>query len=192
MEECKNVKFKLLFNYLEELTRKYEETFELKEKLLKELEERAMYDSLTGIYNRYVLLDVLGKELQRLERTEKGKFFIIFFDLDKFKSVNDIYGHEKGDEVLKEVAKTIKKSFRDYDIVARFGGDEFIVVVEDDFEKNLKSILQRLRKRIEAKFSSYGISISYGVAVAPDEGLNADKLIELADKRMYEMKSKLP
>ncbi|ADY72703.1 diguanylate cyclase [Desulfurobacterium thermolithotrophum DSM 11699] len=184
------VKVNLLFNYLEELTRKYEETFELKERLLKELKEKAMYDSLTGTYNRHILLDFLEKELKRLERTKKGKIYFVFMDLDKFKLVNDVYGHKKGDEVLKKVAKIIKDSFREYDIVSRFGGDEFVVVVKDDSGKSLNSILQRIKEKIESAFSSYGISISYGVAVAPDEGLNSNTLLQLADKRMYEMKKK--
>ncbi|WP_163328266.1 GGDEF domain-containing protein [Desulfurobacterium thermolithotrophum] len=184
------VKVTLLFNYLEELTKKYEETFELKERLLKELKDKAMYDSLTGIYSRYILLDFLEKELKRLKRIKKGKIYFIFMDLDNFKLVNDIYGHKKGDEVLKKVAEIIKNNFRDYDIVSRFGGDEFVVVVKDDSGRSLNSILRRIKEKIESTFSSYGISISYGIAVAPDEGLNADILLQIADKRMYEMKEK--
>ena len=94
------IKLKLIFNFLEELTRKYNETFELKEKLMKELKEKAMYDPLTGIYNRYVLIEFLEKELERLKRARNWKVYVIFIDLDNFKAINDILVHNKGDETL--------------------------------------------------------------------------------------------
>jgi diguanylate cyclase (GGDEF)-like protein len=184
------IKLKLIFNFLEELTRKYNETFELKEKLMKELKEKAMHDPLTGIYNRYVLIEFLERELERLKRTRNEKIYVIFADLDNFKTINDIFGHKKGDEVLKQIAEILKNSFRKYDIVSRFGGDEFVVVLTDNNSKDIDSILNKIRERIESSFSNYGISISYGIAIAPDEGTNAYELIQIADDKMYEMKRK--
>jgi diguanylate cyclase (GGDEF)-like protein len=184
------IKLKLIFNFLEELTRKYNETFELKEKLMKELREKAMYDPLTGIYNRYVLIEFLEKELERLKRTRNEKFYVIFMDLDHFKTINDILGHKKGDEILKQVAEILRNSFRKYDIVSRFGGDEFVAVLIDNNSENIDSILNRIRERIESSFSNYGISMSYGIAIAPDEGMDAYELIQIADDKMYEMKRK--
>ncbi|MEO2083328.1 MAG: GGDEF domain-containing protein [Desulfurobacteriaceae bacterium] len=187
-----DVKITLFFNYLEELTRKYNEVFELKEKLLKELQERAMYDYLTGLYNRHVLIELLEKEIERVKREGEERVFVVFLDLDNFKKVNDIYGHEKGDEVLKEVAKILRESFRKYDIVSRFGGDEFVALVPTK-ERDKDQLLARLveiERRIEETFSDFGISISYGIAVAPDEGVNVSELINLSDKRMYMMKEK--
>jgi len=184
------IKLKLIFNFLEELTRKYNETFELKEKLMKELKEKAMYDPLTGIYNRYVLIEFLEKELERLKRTRNGKIYVIFMDLDHFKTINDILGHKKGDEILKQVAEILRNSFRKYDIVSRFGGDEFVAVLIGNNSENIDSILNRIKDRIESSFSDFGISISYGIAIAPDEGIEAYELIQIADDKMYEMKRK--
>ncbi len=187
-----DVKITIFFNYLEELTRKYNEVFELKEKLLKELQERAMYDYLTGLYNRHVLIELLEKEIERVKREGEERVFVVFLDLDNFKKVNDIYGHEKGDEVLKEVAKILRESFRKYDIVSRFGGDEFVALVptkEGDKDQLLARLVE-IERRIEEAFSDFGISISYGIAVAPDEGVNVSELINLSDKRMYMMKEK--
>jgi len=184
------IKLKLIFNFLEELTKKYNETLEIKEELMRELQEKATYDPLTGIYNRYILIEFLEKELERLKRTKTGKIYVIFMDLDHFKTVNDKFGHKKGDEVLKKVAKILKNNFRKYDIVSRFGGDEFIVVIIDTNNQNIECILNRIRDKIESFFSDFGISISYGIAIAPDEGTDAYKLIQIADRRMYKMKNK--
>jgi diguanylate cyclase (GGDEF)-like protein len=186
-----NIKQRIFINYLDELTRKYDEIFSLKEKLMKELQEKATYDLLTGLYNRYALFDFLEKELQRLKRKGKGKIYVIFVDLDNFKIVNDNFGHKKGDEILKAVAELLKENFRPYDIVSRFGGDEFVIVITDDKDSchDVSTILHRIRKLIEETFSAYSLSISYGVAVAPDEGTDAYQLIQLADNRMYEMKN---
>ena len=115
---------------------------------------------------------------------------VIFADLDNFKTINDIFGHKKGDEVLKQIAEILKNSFRKYDIVSRFGGDEFVVVLTDNNSKDIDSILNKIRERIESSFTNYGISISYGIAIAPDEGTNAYELIQIADDKMYEMKRK--
>ncbi len=184
------IKLKLIFNYLEELTRKYNETFELKEKLMKELKEKAMYDPLTGIYNRYVLIEFLEKELERLKRAKNWKVYVVFMDLDNFKVINDVLGHKEGDEALKKVAEILKNSFRKYDIVSRFGGDEFVTVLIGNDSEDIKSILDRIRNKIESSFSNFAVSISYGIAVAPDEGTDAYKLIQIADSRMYDMKKK--
>ena len=184
------VKLQLLINYLDELTRKYDEIFHLKEQLLKELERQALFDSLTGLYNRNALFSFLEKEIAKVERGE-NKLLIIFLDLDNFKRVNDIYGHKRGDEVLKNVAQILKEHFRKYDILARFGGDEFILAIILPPSSNMKEvekILKRVEGEIERKFQEFGLSISYGIAIAPEEGKDVQKLIQLADKRMYEMK----
>jgi len=185
-----NVKLRIFINYLDELTRKYDEIFSLKERLMKELEERATYDLLTGLYNRYALFDSLEKELERLKRKGKGKIYVVFLDLDNFKVVNDTFGHKKGDEILKAVAELLRENFRKYDIVSRFGGDEFVIVISDeDGSCDINSLLRRARELIEKEFAPYSLSVSYGIAVAPDEGYDAYQLIQLADSRMYQMKN---
>ncbi|SMP14985.1 diguanylate cyclase (GGDEF) domain-containing protein [Desulfurobacterium pacificum] len=184
------VKLQLLVNYLDELTRKYDEIFHIKEQLLKELEYQALFDSLTGLYNRNALFSFLERETAKVERGE-NRLLIIFLDLDNFKRVNDIYGHKKGDEVLRHVAQMLKEHFRKYDILARFGGDEFIlgiILPPSSNRKEIEKILKRVENDIEKEFQEFGLSISYGIAVSPDEGKDVQKLIQLADKRMYEMK----
>ena len=186
----KDKKLKLFLNYIEELTEQYEELLRQKKDLLKELERKAIYDPLTGLFNRYALMEFLSKEVERIKREKGENLFIIFLDLDNFKQVNDLYGHKKGDEVLKKVAKLLKSHFRKYDIVARFGGDEFMVIVRNSSRENVEETLKKLQKRIEEIFSKFDISVSYGIAVAPVDGTNIDKLIVIADRRMYQMKEK--
>jgi diguanylate cyclase (GGDEF)-like protein len=155
---------------------------------------------LTGLYNRAYLEDIGNKLLTEAKR-EKFVVSLAFIDLNNFKSVNDVYGHEKGDEVLKEVAKELKNSFRDYDIIARFGGDEFIVLLKLSKVKvglenalnlnnifNTKNILDSIDERIKDKFKKYKTSLSYGIATNL-ETFGLKNLIEVADARMYEDKN---
>ncbi len=182
----------LLINYLDELTRKYDEVFHLKEKLLKDLEHQALFDNLTGLYNRNALFSFLERETERAKRGE-NQLLVIFLDLDNFKHVNDTFGHKKGDEVLKKVAQILKENFRKYDILARFGGDEFIlgITLPPSANKNeVEKILKRVENEIEKTFKNFGLSISYGIAVCPKESRNAQELIQIADRRMYKMKQK--
>lgn len=188
--DFKDKKLKLFLNYIEELRDQYEELLAQKRKLLVELEKKALYDPLTGLFNRHALIGFIAKEIERIKREKEEKLFIIFLDLDNFKQVNDLYGHKKGDIVLKQVAQLLKKHFRKYDIVARFGGDEFMVVVRNREKGEVENILRKLQERIEKIFKNFKISVSYGITVTPDDGTDLDKLITLADKRMYKMKEK--
>ena len=183
-------KLKLFLNYIEELTERYEETILQKKLLLEELERRALHDPLTGLLNRHALFEFLKKEVEKLKRKRDETLYVVFLDLDNFKSVNDIYGHKKGDQVLKEVAYLLKKHFRNYDFVSRFGGDEFIVVLRDIPKEEMEKILNQLQKRIKEIFSKFKLSISYGIAEVSESNNSIDKLISLADKRMYEMKNR--
>ncbi len=152
---------------------------------------------MTDLYNRFYFEDYLIHLIKKAER-EKEKIFIIFIDLDNFKYVNDNYGHTKGDEVLKEISKIILRYFRNYDIVARYGGDEFVVLFESLYHKFPVEKLKELEKEIKEKFKQYGISMSYGVSIFPndieDKNLPveeiAKKLIEIADRRMYQNKKR--
>ncbi len=127
------------------------------------------------------------------ENRRKGESIaLIFLDLDNFKSVNDNYGHEEGDKVLKNVAEMLKNSFRDQDIVVRYGGDEFIVFAQLNRVQvyELHKVLKSLQNRIEDNFQKYGISISYGISIYPLEANNLEVLIYIADKKMYEQKKR--
>lgn len=192
----KDIKIKLLQNLLEEVTKKYDYFLYLKEEKLKNTYLMAVKDNLTGLYNRHYIEDYLMTSIERLKRIKNDKIFLIFIDLDNFKPINDIYGHNKGDTVLKEVADILTKNFRKYDLMARYGGDEFIILFESD-ESPIKKI-NNTREKIEENFKKFNLSFSYGISIFPDdiEDINMEaqkiieKLIEIADKRMYEEKKK--
>ena len=188
-----DVKIKILQNLLEEITKKYDYFISIKDRIYKETYEMAVKDSLTGLYNRYYFEDLSLKLIKKAVR-ENRDFSVIYIDLDNFKPINDNYGHSKGDEVLKDVAKIFKENLRDYDIIVRLGGDEFIIVWENG---KVESKIEEVRKHFEEVFKDYNLSFSYGIASIKDidiDGLAEDQilslLLEIADKRMYEQKMK--
>ncbi|WP_022856100.1 GGDEF domain-containing protein [Thermodesulfobacterium thermophilum] len=190
------IKIRLLQNLLEEVTKKYDSILYLKEQKLKDTYLMAIKDELTGLYNRYYLKDYLAKLIEKLKRNQNNKLFLIFIDLDNFKLINDTYGHNKGDNVLKEVAEILTVNFRKYDVISRYGGDEFIVLLESNEHPTKK--INALRQKIEENFKEFNLSFSYGISIFPDdiEDINMEtqeiikQLIEIADKRMYEDKTK--
>jgi len=183
------IKIQILQNLLTIVTQKYDYFTSYQKTLIEKNFEKAIRDPLTGLYNRHYLEDISKKLLNEAKR-EKTTLALIFIDLNNFKPINDIYGHEIGDEVLKEVANELKKSFRSYDTIVRYGGDEFIVLLKIPKEKfDLEKILNFFDKRIKNKFSKYHISLSYGIATTK-ETFNLEKLIELADERMYQDKKR--
>jgi len=183
------VKLRLLMNIIDEVTRKYNELLQNYKMLLKETEFEATHDPLTGLFNRTALEQIFRYEKKRANVLGQ-RVALLFIDLDNFKSVNDNYGHAEGDKVLREVAQIIRESVRGTDIPIRIGGDEFLIILPNGNPEAAKRVGERIKKVIEETFKDYGISASYGVAVYPDEGENLEELINLADKRMYEMKRK--
>ena len=156
------------------------------------LEHLAHFDHLTKIPNRFLLLDRLQHLIKQAQRT-KQTFALLFIDLDKFKDINDTKGHIFGDHVLKEAALRVKKAIRNSDTVARFGGDEFIVLLENLTNKNdTKLMTELLYKTLEAEFiiagESFKVSCSIGSAIYPKDGTTSDSLIAAADKAMYAAK----
>ncbi|HAA84672.1 MAG TPA: hypothetical protein DCE01_07825 [Thermodesulfobacterium commune] len=190
------IKIKLLQNLLKEVTKKYDSILYLKEQKLKDTYLMAIKDELTGLYNRYYLKDYLVKLIEKLKRNKNNKLFLIFIDLDNFKLINDTYGHNKGDNVLKEVAEILTANFRKYDIISRYGGDEFIVLLESNEDPTKR--INALRQNIEEIFKEFNLSFSYGISIFPDDIENINMptqeiiklLIEIADKKMYEEKTK--
>ncbi len=159
------------------------------------LMQLANYDSLTGLPNRILLLDRLKQAILRSKRNNFS-FAIMFIDLDGFKDINDIYGHENGDKLLKMVANRIKQSVRKVDTVARYGGDEFIVILEDMHDKNsikdvAKSILMALDKEFElSNHIKVHISCSIGIELVnpAKDNITEYTIIKNADEAMYEVK----
>jgi diguanylate cyclase (GGDEF)-like protein/PAS domain S-box-containing protein len=149
----------------------------------------ATHDGTTGLNNRNWLRDHLGAAIARARR-RKSLLGVLFLDLDGFKRINDDFGHDAGDAVLSEVARRLTACVREVDGVIRFGGDEFIVVLEDlagrrDGTNVARKILRALSKSVNLKNQSVGVSASIGIAFFPDDGRTMDTLLNAADAAMY-------
>jgi diguanylate cyclase (GGDEF)-like protein len=152
----------------------------------------AHHDILTGLPNRLLFGDRLRQALLAAQR-EEHKLALIFFDLDKFKPVNDSYGHAVGDVLLQQVATRLRTTLRASDTLARLGGDEFVVLLPrvsgaGDAKKVAEDILRELNRPFMTEGFTVHISASLGVAVYPDGALDADSLLRCADTAMYEAK----
>ena len=147
------------------------------------LEVMAAHDSLTGLLNHKAAKSQI---IARLNEDEEKKFLLLVFDLDHFKLANDTYGHLFGDEVLKFVSDKLRTNTRAIDIVARMGGDEFLIFMpyKDEVEPPVKRIFRLLSTRYE----KFNISVSMGIACAKDCGGNYDTLFHMADEALYEVK----
>ncbi|WP_299976253.1 EAL domain-containing protein [uncultured Pseudoteredinibacter sp.] len=152
----------------------------------------AKHDMLTRLPNRSQLLDNINQGVARVDRYG-GKLSVLFLDLDGFKPVNDIYGHEAGDFVLKEIASRLRNMMRPTDTVARFGGDEFVILMTDVQDRDciipkLQAIISTCAKPIHWLNHKLELSISLGVSMYPGNGADAAELIKSADSAMYRAK----
>jgi diguanylate cyclase (GGDEF)-like protein/PAS domain S-box-containing protein len=160
--------------------------------LYRQLEQQAVTDSLTGLLNRRGFYQTVEGMLLRNEHA--GKYLVVLYlDLDGFKHVNDSLGHDAGDQVLVWVAEQLKECLRPYDVLARMGGDEFVVVIDGlDFPEHAAKVAEKLIERVSARRHIDGIEAtlgaSIGIAVYPDCGTNLDGLLRAADIAMYEAK----
>ncbi|WP_245671343.1 sensor domain-containing protein [Pseudobacillus wudalianchiensis] len=154
----------------------------------------AYHDTLTDLPNRRLFMQQLRKEIERAKKTS-SQFAVMFLDLDRFKFVNDSWGHETGDFILTEAARLIKKSVRTTDLIARLGGDEFTILLRD--VQNAEE-LERLAKRIQSNFQKplkvaeqqYTLSCSVGIARFPEHGEQPDELLNKADSALYFVKER--
>jgi len=158
------------------------------------LQSMSITDELTGLYNRRGFITLAEQQLKIADRTKKG-ILLFFIDMDKMKQINDVLGHRAGDMALKETASLLKEVFRESDIIARIGGDEFAVLAldatvatRDVLVRRLDNILYRYNKKYGR---SYELSLSVGIAYYdPSEPLSLDELMSIADTMMYEEKRK--
>ncbi len=153
---------------------------------------QAQYDTLTGLPNRILLQDRINQAIDHSDRTSKP-FWTIFLDLDHFKYVNDSMGHEAGDKLLVEVSKRLLANIRETDTVARFGGDEFIVILQGDMDENQKlgivnRIIASIALPIQIGQQELLVTSSLGISVYPNDGLTPEVLIKHADIAMYRAK----
>ena len=158
----------------------------------KRLWQLANHDSLTGLPNRMLLMDRLEQMLARMLRQEK-RMAVLFLDLDDFKQVNDIYGHEIGDKLLKLVAERLRAAVRADDTVARLCGDEFIVLMENvENRASLEAVSDKIRQTFSDGFliedQLIRVKTSIGIALFPEDGDSPETLMKQADVRMYEDK----
>ncbi len=170
-------------------------TSELEEKVherTEKLKYQATHDLLTDLPNRVLLLEEIKNAIERSKKNNK-LFSVLFFDLDRFKLINDSLSHEAGDEVLCAVAKRLKSAIREDDMVARLGGDEFVIIMKDirneeDFIKLIDKLLVVFDKPFRIKNHDIKLTTSIGVAVYPKDGKNFELLLRNADTAMYRAK----
>lgn len=182
IEWCSSVKNNIIYTSAKDVSERVEA-----ERKLKKL---SIIDPLTGIYNKRYISDRLS-EIENKYKRVKENFSVALLDLDRFKRVNDIYGHLAGDHILREFSKSFKNSIRPFDLFGRFGGEEFILVLlnctKKDAEKKMESIFDEIRnKNFLYKDFEIKITASCGISDNKDlENMNITKLIDIADKRLY-------
>ncbi|MET1256369.1 sensor domain-containing diguanylate cyclase [Aliikangiella maris] len=154
-----------------------------------ELQEKALRDSLTGLVNRFGLLEHFEKALIKAKR-KQFQLSIVFIDLDDFKLINDRFGHLNGDQYLIEFANRLRTGFRGSDMVARIGGDEFVVLLDNSArDERTSELLLRLEQTMDQPLilddETVYFKYSYGVATYPKDGCSTAELLKFADKQMY-------
>ena len=208
LDEIKKVKYEIIKATIEvkektdeikkqllEANKAIKKSRERLEKLEQELEktkEKTLYDGLTKAYNRAVFDDRIVKEIAKAKRENKT-LFLVMIDIDHFKNINDTYGHQTGDMVLKILTQQIQKVIRDIDFFARYGGEEFSLLLPDVSLERAKEVAERVRKKIEKtkfiyKQEEVKVTISLGMTQLKDDD-DAKSLIGRADKALYEAKN---
>ncbi len=185
------ISFKLhniLKNYQKSLLIKNKQSIKQKEQLVYQLE----HDHLTQLPNRILLMERLNQSINQSKRDQR-EIAVMFIDIDKFKDINDTLGHDVGDIILKETAKRLENSIRKSDIVARFGGDEFIIIVDN--YKNIQDIITiigKIQKSVKDPIylgeSEYKTTLSIGISIFPEDGEDPSLLLKNADIAMYRAK----
>lgn len=161
---------------------------------LQRAEALSVTDDLTQLYNSRYMNQVLRREAKRASRSGRP-LSLLFVDLDGFKSVNDTHGHLAGSSALVEAASVIRRSARETDVVSRFGGDEFALILPDTGSEGAAQVGDRVRERIAAHLFLQGdglaisLTVSVGVATLPDVAASAEELIQAADRAMYRVKA---
>jgi len=161
--------------------------------LFKTTQELALKDPLTGIYTRRAFEDKMDEEILVSARTKKP-FSLAIIDIDHFKKINDTYGHQVGDEILKYMANMIKSSMREFDFIARYGGEEFALIMPQTDKKTALQVLRELTNLIKnyspvVDENIIKITVSIGVSEFPLEALSKSQIIRVADERLYKAKN---
>lgn len=155
----------------------------------------AITDSLTGLYNRRKFFEMANSELERSRRFNRP-LSILMLDLDHFKDYNDTYGHQSGDELLSQLASSLSSSLREFDTLARYGGDEFVLLLPEVDEQNAQKVAKRLISQLEnmkitiqkPNGTQTNLTMSVGIASYPKDGDDVSSLIKAADRALYQAK----
>jgi diguanylate cyclase (GGDEF)-like protein len=149
---------------------------------------RAASDALTGLPNRRAADETLKRMVAHAGRT-LSPLAAVLLDLDHFKQINDIHGHEQGDEALAAVGQVLTSTIRDSDFAARFGGEEFLLLLPDTSREQAAVVAEKVRRAIgEVQLSIGAMTASFGVAAYPEDGLDAEQLLRRADGALYAAK----
>lgn len=155
--------------------------------LYNEMQRLAITDSLTGIYNRHFFNETFRREIQRAHRYGKS-LSVLLMDVDNFKMVNDTLGHLQGDRVLKFISGILTTQLRRSDILARFGGDEFIVILPETESNGARSVAEKMQKSVATQtYANHPLSVSVGIATYRPE-LTPERMLEEADQELYRLK----
>ncbi len=162
-------------------------------KLYKDIETLAITDALTGVYTRRYFIERFDEEIKR-SSLRKSSLSLLMIDADHFKTINDQHGHLAGDQALKEIADIIQENVRAIDIVGRFGGEEFCVVLAETDLEGSHLVAERIRKSagkrlIKAYDSTLRVTLSIGLAIYPSDGKFLEELMDKADWALYRAKS---
>lgn len=154
------------------------------------LYDLSVLDDLTGLYNKRYLMKFIEMEKNRSERHGRH-FSLVFIDLDNFKKINDVMGHLAGDRVLKGLSDILLENTRSYDITARYGGDEFIIIFPETDQAEAKvrmKELDRIFRNFTEQYNNLGLSVSWGIAESGDK--TVDEILSLADRNLYNKKKR--
>ena len=149
----------------------------------------ALSDPLTGLANHRQLMHVLDGEIKRSQRTQRP-FAVLFLDVDRLKRINDRHGHLVGSRALCRVAEALRASSRMVDTAARFGGDEFALVLPESGAAAARLVAARIAQRLSLDGGSPEVSVSVGLAVYPQDGETIEELLGMADGGLYEAKAR--
>lgn len=175
-----------------EITAEHMTTFWALNNLIAKRRHESLVDPLTQVWNRRYIMQRLNEESSRISRTS-GRGAVVLVDLGDFKMINDRYGHMVGDEVLRVTSETMSKNLRDYDMIGRYGGDEFLVYLPDASRQGAEAIMDRMEKEVGRQIIDGfdgAVILDYGIAVCPEDGPVISDVVRIADMRMYKNKER--